>query len=100
VERAVFPVLSPLDPILSTGQRDLLWELFEVPIYILMLDGHGRLTGYECEAQHGIHVVEGYRFPPDPASIESSTCECGRPGVRLAPPTFVEEAPESALLAG
>ena len=100
VERAVFPLLSSLDPVLTNVQRDLLWELFEVPIYLLLLDGHGLLAGYECEAQHGIHVVDGYRQPSDVSILESNTCECGRSGARLVPPTFVEEVEESALLAG
>jgi hypothetical protein len=100
VERAVFPLLPSADPVLTVAQRDLLWRLFRVPVYALLLDGYGRVAGYECEAQQGIHVVENYCPGSDFTLIEQGMCECGRPGARLVPAESVEDAAESALLAG
>ena len=58
---------------LTYAQRDRLWTLFQVPAYAMLIDGDGRLIGFECEAQNGFHVPG--KAPPD-----SPLCECGRPG--------------------
>src|ERR1017187_9515647 len=50
-ERAVFVMHYPDTPFLSDADRDVLWEAFQVPVYACLLDGDGRLVGYECEAQ-------------------------------------------------
>ena len=101
VRRAVFPLRLPAEPFLSPLERDTLWDRFKVPIYALLLDGHGRLIGYECEAQQGIHLVEDYAPGLLFGRIESAACECGRPGVRLMPPVGqAEEIHQQTLLAG
>jgi hypothetical protein len=76
--RAVFAVHYEQDPYLNDTQRDSLWQMFQVPVYGLMLDRGRRLIGYECEAQNGLHV-------PKTAGtiIRWQPCECGRPGPRI-----------------
>jgi hypothetical protein len=68
-------VLHSVDtPFLNAVQRDRLWELFEVPIYAMVLDRKGSLAGFECEAQNGLHL-------PGRHGADSSVCPCGRPGL-------------------
>jgi hypothetical protein len=98
--RAVFVMHNPDSQFLSDRERDSLWEMFQVPVFALLLDGEGRLVGYECEAHDGLHIgshcpassdqqldsedsVLGYRIPWDRFTIEATPCECGRPGQRL-----------------
>ena len=98
--RAVFAMHYPESHFLSDRERDALWEMFQVPVFALLLDGDGRLVGYECEAHDGLHIgsncsdssdqqldsedsVLGYRIPWDRFKVESTPCECGRPGQRL-----------------
>lgn len=78
--RAVFPLYRAGAPFLTAAERDLLWEMFEVPLFVLLLDAAGRVTGCECEAQDGLHVQDGY---PGPGTIETEPCPCGRPGPRI-----------------
>lgn len=100
-QRAVFALHYPDTPLLSDADRDTLWEAFQVPVFGCLLDGDGRLVGYECEAQDGLHIgtqcpadsrrmfissedsILGYRLPLGQTVLESSPCECGRPGQRL-----------------
>jgi len=100
-ERAIFVMHLPDTPFFSDSDRDVLWEAFQVPVFACLLDGDGRLVGYECEAQDGLHVgtacpddsqklvifsedsILGYRIPLDQTVLEKSPCECGRPGHRL-----------------
>ena len=77
--RAVFVILRVDEAPLSEQDRDLLWDLFQVPAFLLMLDGKDRVLGYECEVQNGLHVTA--RFPSDSAA--AAECECGRPGQKL-----------------
>jgi len=51
--RAVFVLQNEGDPLLSDAQRDELWELFQVPVYVLLLDANHRVCAYECEAHQG-----------------------------------------------
>jgi hypothetical protein len=100
--RAVFVMHYPESQFLTDRERDALWEIFQVPVFALLLDGEGRLVGYECEAHDGLHIgpscpdrsdqqlifssedsVLGYRIPWDRFLVESAPCECGRPGQRL-----------------
>src|SRR6266516_1214050 len=79
----VFPMHGSGGPFLSASERDALWELFQVPIYVLILDGKGRVVAYECEAQSGLHLASDMEASPVAGSIESSPCDCGRPGPRV-----------------
>ena len=71
--RAVFVLTTEADP-LSNGERDELWQLFQVPVYA-MVERSGRVEAWECEAQNGLHVAEGG---------EGNACACGRPGLTAA----------------
>jgi hypothetical protein len=85
VQRAVFPLLSPTSPFLEDRLREALWEHFHVPVYSLLVDGRDEVVGYECEAQEGLHLREDYAARLLFGRVESSLCECGRPGPRLLP---------------
>jgi hypothetical protein len=91
VSRAVFPIRRATTPFLTDAQRDALWQMFQVPIYALLLDGRADVVGYECEAQDGIHIREDYAAGLLFARVESKLCECGRPGPRLMPADSAEE---------
>jgi hypothetical protein len=64
-------------------ERDELWRLFQVPAYAIWLDGEGKQLGWECEAQDGLHVAEGWRGCLAGFRLETEPCACGRPGARL-----------------
>jgi hypothetical protein len=80
VRRAVFVLLGEKSPFLTEAQRDELWRLFEVPVYALLLDRHGRVVGFECEATR-LHWQKSHReFSVNGhAPVERSACPCGRP---------------------
>jgi len=102
VARALFPLRGASDPFLTGPERDALWEMFQVPIYTLLVDRRGDVFAYECEAQDGLHLREGYNEEVLFGRVESKLCECGRPGARLMPaaPAAWEEEPVAACLAG
>ena len=103
---AVLVLHHPDSRLLTPADRDALWDLFQVPLFALLLDGEGRLVGYECEVHDGLHIVAscpdtsdrqlissedsvlGYRVPLEKFSLESTPCECGRPGQRIR---YIEE---------
>lgn len=93
-ECAIFPVLTPDRPFLADSQRDLLWEKFRAPVYSLVVD-RNEVVGFECEAQHGLHVLENYA-PLLPGRLDSAPCECGRPGPRLLPQAVPDQSREIA----
>jgi len=76
-----FALNYPGFPFLSEIERDQLWQVFQVPVFAVLLDRNGRLLAYECEAQSGLHV--GPQAPWSAGVLESAPCECGRPGLRL-----------------
>lgn len=87
--RAVFVLVYAGQPFLSDSQRDELWHWFQVPVFALLLDPSGRLLGYECQAQRGLHL-SGPASDADahsgiPGTMDSTPCPCGRPGDRLRP---------------
>ena len=81
--RAVFVLQNEGDHLLTDAQRDELWEQFQVPVYVLLLDGNRRVCAYECEAHQGLHLPQGSGPRRIPSGLESSPCGCGRPGPRL-----------------
>jgi hypothetical protein len=95
VARAVFPVRRSASPFLTDSQRDTLWDLFKVPVYALILDSHDEVVGYECEMQDSIHLREDYAARLLYGNVDSSPCDCGRPGPRLLPPNTTETAAAS-----
>jgi hypothetical protein len=82
--RAVFVLQNVGEILLTDAQRDELWEEFQVPVYLLLLDAAGKVCAYECEAHQGLHLTHDatapHRIPP---ATEVSLCGCGRPGPRL-----------------
>ena len=75
VRRAVFVTHRWNQLLMTDGQRDHVWNLFEAPVYAVLLDRFGGLVAYECEAQNGLHMAAGV--------LESAMCNCGRPGMRV-----------------
>jgi hypothetical protein len=75
--RAVFVIHRWNQLLLNDAQRDHMWNLFQVPVYAILLDSWGSLVAYECEAQNGLHMAADV--------IESAMCNCGRPGMRPSP---------------
>ena len=96
VERAVFPVRGASSPFLSAAERDSLWDLFQAPVYTLLIDDGGRVVAYECEAQDGLHLSDDYRQGFLSGRVESKLCQCGRPGPRLMPSAPAERQDEIA----
>jgi hypothetical protein len=70
--RAIYVMLTEAE-LLTDGERDELWRLFQVPVYALQVDGSGRVIAWECEAQRGLHGPQGEG---------GMLCACGRPGLR------------------
>jgi len=89
--RAVFVLHYPDRSFLSGAQREELWQMFQVPVFALLLDRHGRLSAWECEAQDGLHVGGAWteralwvaRLLAGGWTLDDVPCECGRPGERL-----------------
>lgn len=93
---------------LSESERDMLWQVFQVPIFEQCLATDGSLLAWECEAHDGLHIVEenaiieqrsqceviltsltDRRYPAIrlatglAAKLSSKPCECTQPGPRL-----------------
>lgn len=82
--RAVFVLQNEGDSLLSDAQRDELWDRFEVPVYVLLLDANRKVCAYECEAHQDLHLTWDSAAPRRiPPAIEVSPCGCGRPGPRM-----------------
>lgn len=79
--RMIFALNYPGTPFLNETQRDHLWQVFQVPVFAVLVDRDGCLLAYECEAQAGLHVDP--RASWSAGVLESAPCECGRPGLRL-----------------
>ena len=77
VQRAVFALNLKGAPFLSDAERDRLWQIFEVPVYGLLLNRKRKLLAYECEAQNGLHIAASA------SELQYSPCDCGRPGSRI-----------------
>jgi hypothetical protein len=75
-QRALFVINRWNGAALTEAQRDGLWAMFQVPLYAMLVDAHGRVVCFECEAQNGFHVA-GKTAPDSPL------CKCGRPGQML-----------------
>jgi hypothetical protein len=70
--RAVYVLTHSAEP-LTEWQRDELWDLFQVPVYALMLDRDGNVLACECEAHNGLHL----------AGTSNGFCSCGRSGAKV-----------------
>lgn len=87
---AIFVLQSEHTPPATVRQRNRLWEWFQVPVYVMVLDAGGRPAAYECEAQEGLHVA----LQTPAAGLDTGLCPCGRPGPRLG--VAVKRRPQSA----
>jgi hypothetical protein len=76
-ERAVFVLIARDEPQLTPVQRDLLWKLYQTPVYAILTGRDQRFVGFECEVQDGFHLRG------KPAADAETVCECGRPGPML-----------------
>jgi hypothetical protein len=126
VTRAIVAFTGLEHGALSEAERDLLWQVFEVPIFEQYLGADGSLLAWECEAHEGLHTVEenaivepgsgsgliltsltDHRYPTIRmvtslgARLKPGVCECGHPGPRLiglSTPTV--QLKQSAMAAG
>ena len=108
VTRAIVAFTGLEHGTLTDAERDMLWEVFEVPIFEQYLGADGSLLAWECEAHEGLHTVQDNaivehlpnsgvvltsltdRRRPTirlvtslAARLEPGICECGQPGPRL-----------------
>jgi hypothetical protein len=81
--RAIFVERGIEQAFLQSEERDLLWNLFAVPVLGVLVDSHGTTLGYECEAQDGLHVSAHFASSRGVAGLEQSLCNCGRTGPRI-----------------
>lgn len=79
VRRAVFLTCREGEPLPGEAERNTLWELFQVPVFAILLDRKGHVLAYECEAHCGMHLAGGQSGAPADAVV----CDCGRPGRKL-----------------
>jgi len=96
---AIFVLQREQAPPATVRQRNRLWEWFQVPAYVMVLDAGGRPAAYECEAQEGLHVAPHIAA----AGLDTGLCPCGRPGPRLGvavkrPPQFAHRRPRARSL--
>ena len=79
---------------LAPADRDLLWDVFGVPVYEQLIGPRSETLAVECEAHRGLHVID----PACPtehvatmlqARVETALCGCGRSGTRLVPKVVV-----------
>jgi phenylacetate-coenzyme A ligase PaaK-like adenylate-forming protein len=119
VEFAVLAIERPGDAELTEESRDELWETFQVPVYRVLLGFDGRVLAHECEALRGLHAGPDALFEETAggvyltslsdvkhpsvrlriglaARLEHGPCDCGRPGVRVAPVWQARERLSSA----
>ncbi|MBK9169214.1 MAG: hypothetical protein IPM24_17380 [Bryobacterales bacterium] len=49
--------LPEREMVLAAEERELLWRVFQVPVFEQYMGVDGRLAGWECEAREGLHLV-------------------------------------------
>jgi phenylacetate-CoA ligase len=108
VTRAIVAFTGLEHESLTESGRDMLWQVFQVPVFEQYLGADGSLLAWECEAHEGLHTVEDNAIieqSPDceliltsltdhrrptirlvtslAARLHFGACECGQPGPRL-----------------
>jgi len=87
--RCLIAFTSLDDGALDSGARDLLWQVFQVPVFEQWLGLDGRLVATECDAHEGLHLI------PENVVLEqngglgtllTSLTDVHRPALRLATP--------------
>lgn len=71
---------------LTPQQRDLLWRVFQVPIFEQIALSNGTVLASECDAHEGLHIADERvsRIVGD-HNLVSTPCACGTPGLRFRP---------------
>lgn len=101
VDRVVFVSTECGEKAVSDTLRVVLWQTFGVPVYELLVGPEGMLLAYECQAQEGWHAQPYANFSVSHGEvvidalhqkrlrtgllgyIETATCACGCPGMRV-----------------
>jgi hypothetical protein len=105
--RALFIRIGVDEGLLSSIERDGLWQRHGVPMFEHLVGMDGELLAWECETHRGLHVMEDNAVFESvqgellltsltdleqptlqmrtgwSARIETEVCDCGRPGPRL-----------------
>ena len=94
LHRGIVVLGYPGETGLNQYERDLLWDVFGVPVFEQYLTRRNRLIASECDAHEGLHlygstlVRQGWR-------IERSLCACGNPHPRMMQaPALAAAGPE------
>jgi len=74
-------------PVVSLGDRDLLWNAFGVPVFEQYLSPRNKLLASECDAHSGLHVITGCEGLP----LNHELCPCGNRAPRLKRSERIEE---------
>jgi hypothetical protein len=69
-------------PLLDDAARDLLWNLFGLPVFEQYLDDQCELLAAECDAHDGLHVLSDRVSREDCVRVEGP-CGCGSSAPRL-----------------
>lgn len=118
VTRAIVAFTGLEHGALTEAGRDMLWQVFEVPIFEQYLGADGSLLAWECEAHAGLHMVEDNAIveqSPEAeliltsltdrrhptirlvtglaARLQAGACECGQAGPRLISATAPSSHP-------
>ena len=101
VEAAVVVFTGVAHGELRGVERDLLWRVFQVPVFEQLLAPDGRVMAMECDAHDGLHVLDpgaplvGFR-----AFLDNRPCGCGNPQPRLAQLQRLERISDAAAVIG
>jgi len=74
---------------LSDYDRDILWDVFGVPVFEQYFTRRNRLLASECDAHEGLHL-SGSAVHREGWLIEPSPCACGDARPRLMPEPEVQ----------
>jgi phenylacetate-CoA ligase len=72
--------------ILTPIERDILWQVFQIPVFEQYLGMDGRLVAWECQAHEALHIVaENAVFERERMSelLFTSLTNCNTPTLRL-----------------
>lgn len=93
IHRAIVVRSDRWQGLLTEEDRDLLWDVFGVPVFEQFTAPDGRVVAFECEAHAGLHLAgDPQALAGMPGAIETLPCECGRPESRFMPQPPAEVA--------
>jgi hypothetical protein len=82
-------------PLLTSGERDELWSVFQAPAFEQYVSPRGELIASECEAHAGLHIHGIF----DPQSLREGAIETGQCGCGQTSPRLVNKAGTTAAVA-